>query len=121
MRYGYFFACILNQLIWILLTNTSILTSYKEVLPQYMRVTSWVSDVSLWRLRLDKVFDCHKERARDSFVSSSSELVVLLEMHVKVLFEYLVSDEPHPTYRALEFDWLVDFWDDIWIRSIVKG
>jgi hypothetical protein len=69
---------------------------------------------------LHEVFDSHEEGSRDSFVASSSEFIVLLEVHVKMLFEYLVSDEPHAADGALELDGFVYLSNDMFIGSIGK-
>jgi hypothetical protein len=69
---------------------------------------------------LHEVFDGHEEGSGDSFVSSSSEFIVLFEVHVKMLFEDLVSNEPHSADRALELDGFIYLSNDMFIGSIGK-
>lgn len=59
-------------------------------------VTSGVPHALRGRLGSDEIFEGHEEGSGDSSVSSPSEVIVFLEVHVEMLLEGLVSDESHP-------------------------
>ena len=64
-----------------------------------------------------KILSYHKERPGDSTIASSSEFVVLLEVHVEVLLKVLVPDEPQSADRALELDSFVDLSNGDHVKS----
>lgn len=71
-------------------------------------------------LGLRKIFLIEKLGSWNGSIASASELIVLWEMHVEVLLEDLVSNEPHSADGALKLHSLVNFGDSEEVKSVEK-
>lgn len=113
----YLFVTERNHVIDVLLDCISCFVSWSIMLERFILTIFEVLDLNLG---LRKIFFIEKLGSWNGSIASASELVVLWEMHVEVLLEDLVSNEPHSADGALKLHSLVNFGDSEEVKSVEK-
>lgn len=106
----------MNQLTSLLLYGTISSVIFCPCAPDYPAIKGIIIILQLTSFltlklfsRLDKVLDCHKLWPRYSTITTASEFIVFIEVHIQMLLKIQIPDKPHATDCALELYSFIDF------------